>query len=418
MNILNLIAIISLALMALAPSYGHCADSNEMDAAQSDENRTAKNRPKWNEFDFGFMTMRSGFGLLADSANYFQDATSKKQMDLSQATVLRDARIVLKGRFMHVNRLSYTLGYMYDGPTDEWIFRQTGLMVDVPEYDGNFFIGRTKEGFSTNKIMVGYHGWTSERSAANDAFIPILADGVKWNGRGFDGRFVYNLGAFNEKITPYEAYDKNDEVFAGRAVWLPNAVTDPETILHLAVEGRYGTSKDGSLQYRSKPESFPAQSYAVDTGKFSATSSTMGGVEAYYRPGPLMFGMEYYLNQVNSGPANDPFFHGGDIFAAFLTGGNVRSYNKKGGYFEAVSPSSPVFKGGSGTWEFVLRYSTVDLEDELIDGGKFRRITPMANWHMSDNVRLEFSYGYSELDRFGTTGTTQYAQARLQMSLM
>jgi phosphate-selective porin OprO/OprP len=38
-------------------------------------------------------------------------------------------------------------------------------MVDVPELWGRLFIGRTKEGISMNKIMVGYYGWTMERRA-------------------------------------------------------------------------------------------------------------------------------------------------------------------------------------------------------------------------------------------------------------
>jgi hypothetical protein len=61
--------------------------------------------------------------------------------------------VILKARFPTVPGLSYTLGYMYDGAS--WHFRQTGLMYDVPALLGNIFVGRTKEGFSTNKIMVG-----------------------------------------------------------------------------------------------------------------------------------------------------------------------------------------------------------------------------------------------------------------------
>jgi phosphate-selective porin OprO/OprP len=372
---------------------------------------------QWNEFDLNFMTLRIGGGFLYDYSNYSQDSNSKRQMDLAEASTLRDLRFLVKGKFKFAPRVSYTLGYMYDGAQDDWRFRQTGISVNLPEWDGNFFIGRTKEGVSTNKIMVGYHGWTNERSAANDAFIPILADGVKWTGRGFDGALVYNVGLFNEKITEYENYDKNDEVVAARAVWLPLEKSGKGELLHLALNGRYGTSKNGFLQYRAKPESFPAQDYAVDTGKFPANSSSMAGIEAYYRPGPLMFGSEYFFNQVDSKETKDPFFHGGEIFAAYLLTGEIRPYNEKAGIFEAVSPSHSVFKGGKGAWELVLRYSYVDLDSGSIEGGKFQRITPMVNWHLSDNARMEFVYGYSLLQRDGIDGNTQYLQARLQLSL-
>jgi hypothetical protein len=36
---------------------------------------------------------------------------------------------------------------------------------------------------------------------------------------------------------------------------------------------------------------------------------------------------------------------------------------------------------------------------------------------MSDNVRLEFSYGYGQLDRFGLRGRMQFFQTRLQLQL-
>lgn len=371
---------------------------------------------KWNEFDNRFFSLRVGAGFLYDYANYIQDDDSKDQLDLSEAATLRDLRVLFKGKIKFSDRLKYTLGYMYDGPEEEWRFRQTGIYIDIPEWSGDLFIGRTKEGFSTNKIMVGYYGWTNERSAASDAFIPILADGVKWVGQGFENKFVYNIGFFNEKITSYEAYDKNDEIIAARAVWLP-LEDGKEELLHLALEGRYGTSKDGTLQYRSKPESFPAQDFAVDTGQFKADHSNMGGVEAYYRQGPMIYGMEYYLNQVSSSEENDPLFHGGEVLAAYLLTGEVRDYNRKAATFEAISPERSFFKGGPGAWELVLRYSYVDLDDQSIDGGKFQRITPMINWHLSDNARMEFVYGYSRLDRFNVTGYTQFLQARLQLTL-
>src|SRR6185437_4033839 len=102
---------------------------------------------------------------------------------------------------------------------------------------------------------------------------------------------------------------------------------------------------------------------------------------------------------------------------AYTFTGEVRRYNEKGGYFEPISPARPVFKGGPGAIEGVLRYSYVDLHSGTIDGGRFWRITPMLNWHLSDNGRLEFVYGYGVLDRFGIQGGTHFFQTRLQMTL-
>ena len=402
-----------------AASKAAAADASfddQLGAAGADGIEPRHQLVAWNHYEGPYFTVRVGAGFGYDFSAYAQSENSKEQMTLSPQAAVRDFRVVLKGRFPKIPRLSYTLGYMYDGATDSWRFRQTGLMVDVPELLGSFFIGRTKEGFSTNKIMVGYFTWTPERATMSEALIPILADGLKWTGTIPSGKLVYNVGAFFDEYSETESFNKNDRQLVGRAVWLPHMGSD-KPLLHLAVEARYAEANNGQLQYRSKPEVMQAQSYAIDTGKFPATHANALGVEAYYRPGPLMFGMEYFINQVDSSQTNNPLFHGGEIFAAYVLTGEVRPYNTKGAFFEAVSPARSVFEGGPGAWEAVLRYSYSDFDSGSIQGGRFWRITPMLSWYLSDNVRMEFTYGYGVLDRFGITGTTQFFQTRLQLLL-
>jgi phosphate-selective porin OprO/OprP len=97
--------------------------------------------------------------------------------------------------------------------------------------------------------------------------------------------------------------------------------------------------------------------------------------------------------------------------------GETRAYSR-GGFFNAVSPRRPVFPGGPGAWELVARLSYIDLDSRDVRGGKFWKFTPMVNWHLSDNLRLEIAYGYGSLDRFELAGgKTHFFQARLQMLL-
>jgi phosphate-selective porin OprO and OprP len=389
-----------------------------LDAAEADDPGPRRKLVSWNEYEGPYFTARLGGGLLYDYVAYSQDDDSKEQMTLRPTGQLRDFRLLLKGRFPTLPRLSYTIGYMYDANIESWRFRQTGLMLDVPEVRGNLFIGRTKEGFSTNKMMVGYHGWTNERAATSDAFLPILADGVKWTGAAAGGKFVYNLGWFKDTRSENESFNRNDNQFAARGVWLPlGGGQESPRLLHLALEYRYGESDDGTLRFRSKPESFPAQSYAIDSGIFTAHHANMIGVETYYRDGPRIFGMEYIFNDVSAPESGDPKLHGGEIFAAWILTGETRPYSARGALFQAVSPARTVFEGGPGAWEAVLRFSYADLDDGAIRGGRFRRITPMVNWHLSDNVRLELAYGYGVLDRFGLQGATHFFQTRLQLSM-
>jgi phosphate-selective porin OprO/OprP len=61
--------------------------------------------------------------------------------------------------------------------------------------------------------------------------------------------------------------------------------------------------------------------------------------------------------------------------------------------------------------------SYIDLDDSNIEGGKLWRLTTMMNWHLSDNVRFEFVYGYGLLDRFDLDGQTHFFQSRIQLTL-
>lgn len=71
--------------------------------------------------------------------------------------------------------------------------------------------------------------------------------------------------------------------------------------------------------------------------------------------------------------------------------------------------------GGPGAWELVSRFSYADLDSGPVQGGIFWRYTPLVNWYMSDNVCLEFEYGYGSLNRFNLVGKTQFFQTRIQL---
>ena len=74
-----------------------------------------------------------------------------------------------------------------------------------------------------------------------------------------------------------------------------------------------------------------------------------------------------------------------------------------------------MFKGGHGAIEAVLRVSYSDLDTDSLSGGKFWRVTPVVNWHLSDQARFSVSYGVGGLDRFGGHSITEFFQARLQL---
>jgi phosphate-selective porin OprO/OprP len=398
-----------------APQEGKANLDETMEAGESDVEHK-RQLVKWNEYRGPYFTLRFGAGFLYEFDAYSQDEQSKEQFSLMPTEKVRDFRFLLNGRLFPKWKRSVTwcAGVMYDAPSKSWLMRQTGVMIAVPELWGSFFIGRAKEGFSLNKVMTGYDGWTMERSTMSDATIPLLADGIKWLGYSRKHGFLWNLGYFNDVLSKGQSFSSYSSQEVTRLIWLPIHSEETDTLLHLGFNLRYGKPVDDQLRLKSRPESSPAP-FFLDTGQFSATSTRMMGPEFYYRKGPWLLGSEYWFEKVSSKPTGDPLFHGGDIVTTWVLTGETRPYNVVGGYFRSISPARPVFQGGPGAWELVFRVSYTDLDSQGVHGGRFVRATPMVNWYLSDNVRLEAAYGYGRLDRLDIKGNTQFFQTRIQL---
>lgn len=397
-------------------------DGTQGEVFEIDSSTLKPTRRRWNLFPGKITSFKLGGGILYEYAGYAQDQAGRQQMDslgtpLEPKFKVRDFRLVASGHFKQSRRpITWRAGFMYDASTDTWLMRETGLMIGVPELSGYFFIGRTKEGFSLNKVMNGYAGWGMERQMAIDV-IPILADGIKWLGFFPKPRLIFNVGAFADWFSQGQSFSTYDWQTVVRAAWLPLYDKQQNTVLHIGSSFRYGKTDGGKIRMRSRPEANPAP-YFIDTGTFPAEKSNNYGLEVYYSAGPWMIGTEYHWHLFDSPTTGNPLFHGGEIMVSRILTGESRPYNTVSGIYAFVPVPNPVFKGGWGTWEALLRVTSLDLDDGSIQGGTFWRITPMINWYLSDNLRLEFAYGYGVMDRFGLSGTTQFYQARVQFIVL
>lgn len=304
---------------------------------------------------------------------------------------------------------------MYDGVSDKWFVRESGLMIGLPELSGKIFIGRTKESFSMNKVMVGYAGWTMERQVGIDV-IPILADGIKYLAYYPKQKLFLNLGVFSDYTSKKQSFSTYRWQAVMRFGGLPIYSEDQKKVMHVAVNLRYGQPEDGEIRLRSRPESNPSP-YFMDTGLFPSNQSFHYGLEAYYSSGTWMMGGEYSLHQFASHDSGNPLFHGGEWMISHIFTGESRTYNPGTAIYGFVPVKRSVFKGGTGAIELVVRITNQDLNSGKITGGNFWRFTPTLNWYLSTNIRLELVYGYAALQRFGKTGYTQFFQSRLQFTL-
>ena len=385
-----------------------------IDASEDDEPPSRK-LIRWNEYQGPNFTLQFGAGILYDYGAFAQDEDSKRQIAMYPGHKVRDFRLLFRGKlFPRIKRsITWSAGVMYDAPNSAWRMRQTGIMIATPELWGSIFVGRSKEGFSLNKIMVGYDGLTMERSTINDATIPILADGIKWLGYIPKRKILWNLGYYNDVLSKGQSFSTYSSQVSGRFVVLPILSEKENKVLHLGVMARVGKPLDNKIRFRSRPESNVAP-YFIDTGTFESDSTRMAGFEAYYRGKRWFFGNEFWWVFVSSDTKSNPTFHGGDVIMSYLFNDATRPYNTAGGYFRAVDPKRSVFEGGPGAWELVLRYTRSVFNDKTVQGGTFGRFTSQVNWYLSQNLRLEFNYGYGRLNRFDLKGNTQFLQSRFQ----
>ena len=114
----------------------------------------------------------------------------------------------------------------------------------------------------------------------------------------------------------------------------------------------------------------------------------------------------------------DHTFYGGDVVLSYIFTGGIRPYNTVGSLYGFVPVKKPVFKGGLGEIEGVVRFSTFNLNDGSIKGGQFWKITTVANWYLTRVTRLELIYGYGVLDRFNLRGAVQFFESRIQFTVM
>jgi len=423
-GLLVVMLIISSTISYSQDSIQYIPDGTEGEMLEVVKTDTVPHRwrdKRWRLFPGKRSTFKLGAAFLYDYGGFSQDENSKRQADsagydVESAFKMRDFRFLLSGQLKTKRVISWKAGIMYDGVNDAWFIRETGFMINVPELWGNFFIGRTKEGFSLNKVMNAVAGWGMERQMAIDV-IPILADGIKWLGYLPKQRILWNIGVYTDWISHDESFSTYEWQTVARIGWLPMYSREDNTVLHVGVSYRYGKPDDDVIRLRSRPESNPAP-YFIDTDKIPTNGSNHLGGEVYYSKGPWMVGTEVYVHQFNSSEASSRIFYGGDLSATYMITGEARPYSTVSGIYGFAPIDRPVFKGGPGAWEAVLRFSSYDLDDGPIRGGKYWKITPMVNWYLSKLVRLELAYGYGVLDRFNLKGATQFFQARIQLTLL
>ena len=164
-------------------------------------------------------------------------------------------------------------------------------------------------------------------------------------------------------------------------------------VLHLGSAFSYRDFANGSaMQLRERMEVNETSIRLIDTGSFQADNFMRWNAELAAVEGPFTLQGEYLLLKTHAPTKNNPMFTGYYVSAGWFITGEARPYKFQEGIFDSVKPNSIVGKGGIGAWEVVTRYSSADLNDELINGGKENNLTFGMNWYPAPNIRFMADY--------------------------
>ncbi len=310
-------------------------------------------------------------------------------------TALRRAR--LKGHGQFGDNLKYKIETTFD--EDGAVNLEDAIITWQPE--GSIFsfkLGHFKTQNSLEEAASSLDTAIIERAAFTDAFELDRRIGFEIATKSDD--YQLQIGIFGENQEEITENGNEGIAVAGRAVYkfdLPDTSFYENGLIHVGGSFRYREQNDAAdLRYRQRP-------FVENTGRIISTgriadSDTFYGAELAGLFGPAWFQAEYALIDANCAEGvaictDDPQFNAWSIGAGYFFGGH-RNY--KIGKFKRPTIDNPVTKGGWGAVSLNVRYDTLDLNDEGIQGGDLDTFAAGANWWLHKHVRLQFNYFNSD----------------------
>jgi phosphate-selective porin OprO/OprP len=319
----------------------------------------------------------------------------------------------------------YLFKAQYDFAGGDADFKDVYLgMKNIPVV-GTLLVGQMHEPFSLEELTSSNYITFMERSLPTGAFAPSRKTGIRASNAVLDKGMTWALGIFYGDSDDYGDSDfdnTRDLDLTLRLTGLPYYKNKGKQLLHLGLGYSRQFRDEGktTVRYRNRPESHLTDVRLVDTGDIDLDNADLLNPEVAFVWGPLSFQGEYFWTRLDSSGANDPAFQGAYAYGSWFMTGENRPYSTSSGKFSRVKPTNnfhPTSKGGPGAWEFGVRWSWIDLNDEQIRGGKENNITVGVNWYLNPNYRVMFNYIYADVeDRSGAEdGKANIFQTRFQV---
>jgi phosphate-selective porin OprO/OprP len=204
--------------------------------------------------------------------------------------------------------------------------------------------------------------------------------------------------------------DNDGDGPAARVVWTPfnrqpgAGSREESNVLHLGLawsqEDRDET-KDGrgvitppQARFRARPESGMTGTRLIDSGNLNYPGDIDRlGLEFAWIHGPLLVQAEYLT--FSADPRGKPSYDGDGYYisGSWVLTGESRPYSKG-----TIGNVRPVHDWGA--FEVALRYSSLDLNDGPVLGGKEDNWTVGANWYLGQHFKVQANYIWANSTKY------------------
>jgi len=410
--------------------------------------KNADEKAKKQEAKEGKVTLKDGYKVSSPDKDFSAQVGARAELDaalydddqtdFSDSTEMRRVRLTVNGSVF--KDWDYKVEADFAGTTQGGSTNNVTVTDAFLRYNGltplAFTAGNFKVPFSLEAVSSGKYTTFMERGLPF-AFLNLrlLGGMVSTNGDNWTAA----VGAFGDSVTTQNNDDEGKGA-AGRVTWAPIARAD--RALHVGLGGQWrepGQVASGTrfktVRFRSRPESnaindarfecstvtaanatntdpniarcVPASfggasglgrssGRLVDTGNISGDVDhhTLFGGELAMVYGPLSLQGEYIRADVSREIGNDLAFDGYYVYGSWFLTGESRNYKADKGVFDILYPKEPfrLKGGGPGAWELGVRFSSIDLSDDNINGGEEDNLTAGLNWYPNAFVRLMANY--------------------------
>lgn len=298
---------------------------------------------------------------------------------------------------------SFELATGYDFQLRTWLDDYLRLYTKKA---GTFRFGQFKTPVGMDDGATGTGATTFlERALPESAIFEGRRIGADWNYAP-NKAWLVNLAYF----TGGDLNGDNDgHTFAARTVF--NPVLTDQKVIHLGAAISREQRDDDVARIRAKPEAGLTAVRLVDTGALAHSDHIdRWGLEGAWREGPFQVQSEVVgVDVTRRNGLGDFSGSGWYAFGSWMITGESKPY--KAGAF-----GNPLPKHDWGAVELALRYSTLDLDDGSIRGGREHDWTLGANWYLTSHFKLQANYVRTTSERGTLLLDPKVFEVRAQLS--